>query len=31
MDEPVYLKRAVGAPASGTDPAVRERVSEMLR
>jgi sulfopropanediol 3-dehydrogenase len=31
MDEPVYLKRAVGVPAAGPDLAVRERVSEMLR
>src|ERR1700744_5618886 len=30
MDEPAYLKRAVAAPAAGADPAVRERVSEML-
>ncbi len=30
MDEPLYLKSATSAPASGTDPAVRERVSEML-
>src|SRR6201996_564105 len=31
MDEPVYLKRPVEVPAAGSDPAVRERVSEMLR
>jgi sulfopropanediol 3-dehydrogenase len=31
MDEPIYLKSASAAAASGTDPAVRERVSEMLR
>src|SRR6201995_999343 len=31
MDEPVYLKRPVEVPAPGSDPAVRERVSEMLR
>jgi len=31
MVEPVYLKAAGTAPASATDPAVRERVSEMLR
>jgi sulfopropanediol 3-dehydrogenase len=31
MDEPVYLKTAASAPASGPDPAVRDRVSEMLR
>ncbi len=30
MDEPLYLKAAATAPASGTDPAVRERVSEIL-
>src|ERR1700744_4316136 len=30
MDEPAYLKRAVAAPAAGADPAVRERVSDML-
>jgi sulfopropanediol 3-dehydrogenase len=31
MVEPVYLKTAAARPASGTDAAVRERVSEMLR
>jgi sulfopropanediol 3-dehydrogenase len=31
MTEPVYLKSAGAAPASGADAAVRERVSEMLR
>jgi sulfopropanediol 3-dehydrogenase len=31
MAEPVYLKTASAAPGSGTDRAVRERVSEMLR
>jgi len=31
MDQPVYLKSAAGASASGPDPAVRDRVSEMLR
>ena len=31
MDEPVYLKSASTEAASGTDPAVRDRVSEMLR
>jgi sulfopropanediol 3-dehydrogenase len=31
MDEPVYLKSPATSPAPGTDPAVRERVSEMLR
>jgi sulfopropanediol 3-dehydrogenase len=30
MDEPVYLKAPTTAPVAGTDPAVRERVSEML-
>jgi sulfopropanediol 3-dehydrogenase len=30
MDEPVYLKAPTTAPAAGTDPAVRGRVSEML-
>jgi len=30
MVEPVYLKAAGIASASATDPAVRERVSEML-
>ncbi len=30
MDEPLYLKSPVTAPSAGTDPAVRERVSEML-
>ena len=30
MDEPLYLKSPVAAPSAGTDPAVRERVSEML-
>jgi sulfopropanediol 3-dehydrogenase len=30
MDEPRYLKTPVAAPSVGTDPAVRERVSEML-
>jgi sulfopropanediol 3-dehydrogenase len=31
MAEPIYLKSAPSAPASGPDPGVRERVSEMLR
>ena len=31
MPEPVYLKTAASPPASATDAAVRERVSEMLR
>ena len=31
MDEPLYLKSPATAPAAGADPAVRERVSEMLR
>src|SRR6185312_3202235 len=31
MDQPVYRKSAAGASASGPDPAVRDRVSEMLR
>jgi sulfopropanediol 3-dehydrogenase len=31
MDEPIYLKSASSAAAPGTDAAVRERVSEMLR
>lgn len=31
MDQPVYLKSAAGPSASGPDPAVRDRVSEMLR
>jgi sulfopropanediol 3-dehydrogenase len=30
MDEPLYLKAPATAPAAGTDPAVRERVAEML-
>jgi sulfopropanediol 3-dehydrogenase len=30
MDEPLYLKAPATAPATGTDQAVRERVSEML-
>ena len=30
MDEPLYLKSAITAPAAGSDSAVRERVSEML-
>jgi sulfopropanediol 3-dehydrogenase len=30
MDEPLYLKAAASAPATGPDPAVSERVSEML-
>ncbi|MFZ1992484.1 MAG: histidinol dehydrogenase [Solirubrobacteraceae bacterium] len=30
MDEPVYLKSPTTASAGGADPAVRERVSEML-
>ena len=30
MDEPVYLKAPTTAPVAGTDPAVGERVSEML-
>jgi sulfopropanediol 3-dehydrogenase len=30
MDEPLYLKSAISAPAAGSDSAVRERVSEML-
>jgi sulfopropanediol 3-dehydrogenase len=30
MDEPAYLKAPTTAPAAGTDPAVRDRVSEML-
>jgi sulfopropanediol 3-dehydrogenase len=31
MTEPVYLKSAASAAAPGPDPAVRDRVSEMLR
>ena len=30
MDAPLYLKTPVAAPSAGTDPAVRERVAEML-
>ena len=30
MDEPLYLKSAASAAGTGPDPAVRERVSEML-
>jgi sulfopropanediol 3-dehydrogenase len=30
MDEPLYLKAAASAPATGPDPAVSGRVSEML-
>ncbi len=31
MDQPLYLKSAPAGPAAGSDPAVSERVSEMLR
>ena len=30
MDEPLYLKSPAATPAAGPDPAVSERVSEML-
>ena len=30
MDDPVYLKRPASEPASGPDPAVAQRVTEML-
>jgi sulfopropanediol 3-dehydrogenase len=30
MDAPLYLKTPVAAPSAGTDPAVRQRVAEML-